>query len=229
VDHRSILSLVWRERHLERFAPLGYRIHGRVDDVRRPCWRDMLYRSWVHGRCLVPHHHDSPRHFILSRLRRKECSPAEVRHSAAGLFLRPNDSWIAGIRKINYPEIAAFIGLYIVTNVSVVFSLNRNLLALAAANKEAKNLAGALQKHNIVLDTAINSMTFGLAMFDAEGRLEVCNTQFKENSCLPTSMIVKGVKFDYLVDLDNDGLLSREASNSLRDLFGSSLERKDHG
>ena len=94
-------------------------------------------------------------------------------------FCGPMAAGLAIADELHYSVIAWFIALYIATNVSIVFSLNRNLLALAAATKEAKALAGTLQQRNVTLDTAINSMTLGLAMFDAAGRLEVHNRQFE--------------------------------------------------
>ncbi len=79
-----------------------------------------------------------------------------------------------------YPEFGAFILLYIVTNISITFSINRNLLALAAANKTSETLAETLRRKNMTLDTALNSMTHGLATFDADLRLEVYNLKFSE-------------------------------------------------
>lgn len=73
--------------------------------------------------------------------------------------------------------IGTFILLFILTNVVITFSVNRNLVALAEANRHAREMAGLAERQAVKLDTAINSMSQGLAMFDARLRLEVCNTR----------------------------------------------------
>ncbi len=52
-----------------------------------------------------------------------------------GLFASP---------ELHYQIIGGFILLYIITNVAITFSINRNLLALAAAHKRTRALAESL-------------------------------------------------------------------------------------
>ena len=62
---------------------------------------------------------------------------------AAGLFIS-GQPYFAGI--------GVFILLYIVTNIAIVFSINRNLLALAEATKRSRSLAETLRGQNVILD-----------------------------------------------------------------------------
>ena len=79
-----------------------------------------------------------------------------------------------------YEVIALYIVLFAVTNVSIVFSLNRNLLQLAAATKQSALLAESLRHKNMTLDSALNSMTHGLCLFSRDLQLEVSNSRFLE-------------------------------------------------
>ena len=79
-----------------------------------------------------------------------------------------------------YSVISLFIAFFIITNVSITFSLNRNLLELAASRKRSDSLAASLRSKNITLDSALNSMTHGLVMFDQSLGLEVANSRFAE-------------------------------------------------
>jgi diguanylate cyclase (GGDEF)-like protein len=90
---------------------------------------------------------------------------------AAGLFVS-GQPYFAGI--------GVFIVLYVLTNISIVFSINRNLLALADANKRSRSLAETTRRQNLMLDSALNSMTHGLMMFDPALRLEVQNSRHME-------------------------------------------------
>lgn len=100
-----------------------------------------------------------------------------------------------------YGLISLYIVLYAVTNVSIVFSLHRNLLALAATTKRAEGLAASLQHQNVTLDSALNSMTHGLCMFSPDLRLEVSNVRFLELYGL--------AKDDVLVDMHIEDVLGR--------------------
>ncbi|WP_062017124.1 bifunctional diguanylate cyclase/phosphodiesterase [Aureimonas sp. AU4] len=76
-----------------------------------------------------------------------------------------------------YAGIGAFIVFYGLTNVVITFSINRNLVALATAHREANELSHLAKREAAKLDLALNAMVQGLAMFDEAGRLEVCNTR----------------------------------------------------
>lgn len=95
-----------------------------------------------------------------------------------------------------YEIIALYIVLFAATNISIVFSLNRNLLQLAAATKQSERLAASLQRKNITLDSALNSMTHGLCMFGPDLKLEVSNTRFLELYGLSKDDVAVGVGFD---------------------------------
>ncbi|HEY4773697.1 MAG TPA: EAL domain-containing protein [Xanthobacteraceae bacterium] len=110
---------------------------------------------------------------------------------ALGLFSSP---------QLYYRIIGVFVLLYIVTNIAITFSINRNLLALAAANKKSQSLAQTLRRKNITLDSALNSMTHGLAMFDAELQLEVANSKFSELYSLPEDLLVPGTQFRHVIN-----------------------------
>jgi diguanylate cyclase (GGDEF)-like protein len=108
---------------------------------------------------------------------------------AAGLFIAADT---------HYQIIGAFILLYIITNIAITFSINRNLLALAAAHKRTRALAETLRHKNITLDSALNSMTRGLAMFDADLRLEICNSNFMDLYALPKDVAGAGTPLEVL-------------------------------
>jgi diguanylate cyclase (GGDEF)-like protein len=107
--------------------------------------------------------------------------------SAAGLFLA-DESY--------FQYIGYFMLLYIFTNISITLSLNRNLLALAAANKTTGLLAETLRHKNMSLDSALNSMTHGLAMYGPDMLLGVSNSKFDELYSLPPEVAVPGRHFD---------------------------------
>ena len=96
--------------------------------------------------------------------------------------------------------IGYFILLYIVTNVAITFSVNRNLLALAAANKKSEVLASTLKSKNITLDAALNNMTHGLAMFDPQLTLAICNAKFGELYRLPGDLASPGTPLSGFID-----------------------------
>ena len=79
-----------------------------------------------------------------------------------------------------YEVIAAYIAAYAVTNVLIAYSLNRNLLQLAAANKESAQLAESVHEQNLTLDSALNAMTHGLCMLSRDLRIKVVNARFLE-------------------------------------------------
>ncbi len=82
---------------------------------------------------------------------------------------------------------------------------------------EARTLE--LQVQNMRFDAAMNNMTHGLAMFDAEQRLIVCNRQFVEIFDMPGALVRPGTSFwDMLAASEKTDLLSpteREAREAL--------------
>jgi diguanylate cyclase (GGDEF)-like protein len=91
-----------------------------------------------------------------------------------------------------YSGIALFIGFFIVTNVAIAFSLNRNLLELAAARQRSERLAASLRSKNLTLDSALNSMTHGLVMFNSGLELELSNQRFAEMYRLSEADVAPG-------------------------------------
>ena len=110
---------------------------------------------------------------------------------AVGLFVAANP---------HYHTIGYFILLYIVTNVAITFSVNRNLLALAAANKKSEVLASTLKSKNITLDAALNNMTHGLVMFDPQLTLAICNAKFGELYRLPGDLASPGMPLSGFIE-----------------------------
>jgi diguanylate cyclase (GGDEF)-like protein len=99
-----------------------------------------------------------------------------------------------------YSVISAFIAFFIITNVAIAFSLNRNLLELAAARKRSETLANSLRSKNLTLDSALNSMTHGLVMFDAQLKLELANSRFAEMYRLAAEDLTPGTLLTELLD-----------------------------
>jgi len=115
-----------------------------------------------------------------------------------------------------YRWIGVFIAFYIVTNIAVTFSIYRNLLALAVANKTSRSLAETLRHKNVTLDSALNSMTHGLAMFDPDLRLEISNSMFAALYGLPTDYANPGKSIgDIAVQLVKSQTLSASSAGDI--------------
>ena len=65
-------------------------------------------------------------------------------------------------------------------------------LALAQLLLRRRTEARAERAHNLLLDTALNNMSQGLCMFDAEARLVVCNRRYLEMYGLSTDLVKPG-------------------------------------
>jgi diguanylate cyclase (GGDEF)-like protein len=129
-----------------------------------------------------------------------------------------------------YEVISLYIILFVVTNVSIVFSLNRNLLQLAAARKESELLAASLQRKNLTLDSALNSMTHGLCMFGPDLRLEVSNTRFLELYGLSREDVLIGVSFDQIgASLVRSQTLAPQSVADLKELCQRASELSQGG
>lgn len=111
----------------------------------------------------------------------------------------PTSAGLAVAEQPYYGVLAVFLLLYTGANVSITLSLHRNLLALAAADRESSSLAEMLRRKNATLDTALNTMGHGLAMFDAKLRLEVANSRFAELFSLPSHAAVPGKAFSAIL------------------------------
>jgi diguanylate cyclase (GGDEF)-like protein len=80
----------------------------------------------------------------------------------------------------SFRALSWFFGVYIASKISVLFSVYRNLVALARTKREAECLATQLHRQNLTLDAAINSMPHGMAMFDDALSLCVANQRHME-------------------------------------------------
>jgi len=133
-------------------------------------------------------------------------------------------------QEFHYRMIGAFILLYIVTNIAITFSINRNLLALAAAHKRTRALAESLRHKNVTLDSALNSMTHGLAMFDSDLRLEVANSKFSELFTLPPDVAVPEASLDTIARAFVTGRTLRDdTANDIVALCRRALELRQPG
>jgi diguanylate cyclase (GGDEF)-like protein len=98
-----------------------------------------------------------------------------------------------------YEVIAAYIASYAVTNIIIAFSLNRNLLQLAAANKESAQLADSIQQKNQTLDSALNAMTHGLCMLSRDLSIKVVNARFLDMYRLTAHDTVMGTTLAHVL------------------------------
>ena len=73
-----------------------------------------------------------------------------------------------------------------------VGQLARSVAVFKAKSIELLQKKGELERLNLQLDAAINNMPLGLSMFDAQGRLLVCNRQFAEMYALPDALTKPG-------------------------------------
>lgn len=93
---------------------------------------------------------------------------------------------------VYYQYIGYFAFLYVLANIAITNSLHRNLLALSEATKQSKNLASALHSQNLTLDAALNTMIHGLAMYDANLKLAVCNAPHRSLYGIPDTLALPG-------------------------------------
>ncbi len=129
-----------------------------------------------------------------------------------------------------YEIISLYIVLFAVTNVSIVFSLNRNLLQLAAATKESALLASSLQHKNVTLDSALNSMTHGLCMLSSDLRLEVTNVRFLDLYGLASEDVAPGMQLETVAaNIVRAQVLTPQSASDLGDLCRRAAERAQPG
>ena len=74
-----------------------------------------------------------------------------------------------------YRAIGFFALFYVANNIAIVASVHRNLIDMVKAMKKARAYAIELASRNTILDTALNHMSHGLAMFDNNLDLAVAN------------------------------------------------------
>ncbi len=93
---------------------------------------------------------------------------------------------------VYYHYIGYFTFLYVAANIAITNSLHRNLLALSDATKQSKALASALHSQNLTLDAALNTMIHGLAMFDRDLKLAICNAPHGALLGIPDTLALPG-------------------------------------
>lgn len=99
-----------------------------------------------------------------------------------------------------YSWIAVFTLLFVASNIAILFSLNRNLVELAAARKRSERLAASLRSKNVTLDTALNSMVHGMVMFSANLELELANSRFADMYRLSAGDLAPGLRLTEMLD-----------------------------
>ena len=73
-----------------------------------------------------------------------------------------------------------------------VGQLARSVAVFKAKSIELLQKKGEFERLNLQLDAAINNMPLGLSMFDAQGRLLVCNRHFADMYGLPSELTQPG-------------------------------------
>ena len=140
---------------------------------------------------------------------------------AAGLFFS-GQPYFAGI--------GVFILLYIVTNIAIVFSINRNLLALAEATKRSRSLAETLRGQNVNLNSALNSMPHGLVMFDPDLCLKIQNSRQIELYKLADADFPANARLPYvLAQLIAAGTISEDDASRLAQISDRCLAYSEPG
>ncbi len=90
-------------------------------------------------------------------------------------------------------------------------------IELAQQCAELKRSQAALSQQNALFDEALNNMTHGLAMFDATGRLLVCNRKFRETYQIPESERMSGLHWNEVVEIHiHRGLINERDRMQLR-------------
>ena len=88
--------------------------------------------------------------------------------------------------------------------------LHTDISALKQREEELEYLSSELARQNAYIDATLNSMNQGLATFDGEDRLMVCNQRFREIFALPAGMEREGTPLsDIAAHLADTGLLER--------------------
>ena len=71
---------------------------------------------------------------------------------------------------------------------------------LISSEAASVKTAHELQRANVTIDAAMNSMSQGLVMFNSSGRLVVCNQRYLEMYSLPSDLVKPGLAFRALLD-----------------------------
>ena len=93
--------------------------------------------------------------------------------------------------------------------------------------RQTRESGERLREQKLQLDTALNNMSQGLCMFDAAGRLVVCNARYREIYGLPSDMVKSGTM---LLDLLNHrkatGTFVHDPEQYCRDVLASIAQGK---
>jgi diguanylate cyclase (GGDEF)-like protein len=85
-----------------------------------------------------------------------------------------------------------------------------------------RRVAAALNRHRFQLDTALNNMSHGLCMFDADGVLQLLNARYLEIFNIPPGLIAPGCTLrDLLRRLEQAGIVSGDQEKYATDLLAS--------
>ena len=85
---------------------------------------------------------------------------------------------------------------------------------------ERQKLAATVETQNVQLDTALNNMVQGLAMFDADYRLVLCNQRYREIYGFSEAQAQAGTRLRDLIELRmREGLQSDRSAEDIVDLM----------
>jgi diguanylate cyclase (GGDEF)-like protein len=103
--------------------------------------------------------------------------------------------------------------------------------ALGAMTRERQQLVedadARLREQNLRLDSALNNMSQGLCMFDAEARLVVCNTRYIEMYGLTSDIVTPGAALGDLLRLRlANGTFSRDPDQYIAELLATMAKGK---
>ncbi len=107
-------------------------------------------------------------------------------------------------------SLAFLVGSLALTGIvaAYLWTVGRNASRLAASNQALDHAVGdldaaneRLREQNSRFDTAINNISQGLAFFDGERRLIVCNRRLVEMYALPPDRIVPGITLGEIIEL----------------------------
>jgi len=115
--------------------------------------------------------------------------------------------------------------LYILVNVSIVFQIHRQIVRMATARKTADWLSAQLQRQNQTMETALDTMPHGAAMFDANLRLAVANA--RHFALFGTPPDLENLTFPAMqMHLLRVGVISSESARKLGEAYRASFEKR---
>src|SRR3546814_235344 len=78
--------------------------------------------------------------------------------------------------------------------------ISTNITELRRRESELRSIGEELRHKNVLLDAALDNMAQGLAMFDVNQRLIICNQRFLDLYRLPAAMAQPGTELGEIID-----------------------------